>query len=200
MAQQNTHTHREAWLHDVARGLVGWFKKAGFPLPVDLRVTCGFPSSRALNGTRNQTIGQCWHPASSADGSVEIMVSPVLADPVRVAGIFAHELIHAAVGPGHGHKGPFRKLALAIGLEGKMTATTEGEAFKRLIAPILESVGPYPHAALDARKREKEGPAKQTTRLVKATCGCGYTVRLTRKWIDEVGAPHCPEHGEMEVD
>jgi hypothetical protein len=197
---KNTHTHREAWLHDVARNLDGWFRDAGFPLPVDLRITCGFPSSRALNGIRNQTIGQCWHGVSSADGSVEIMVSPVLAEPMRVADILAHELIHAACGPGVGHKGPFRKLALAIGLEGKMTATIGGEAFKQLLRPILDAVGPYPHAELNARKRA-EGPGKQGTRLLKAVCGhCGYTVRITRKWVDEVGAPICPEHGQMDVD
>lgn len=35
---------------------------------------------------------------------------------------------------------------------------------------------------------------KQTTRLKKAECGlCGYTVRLTQKWID-VGLPLCPKH------
>jgi hypothetical protein len=63
---------------------------------------------------------------------------------MQVAGILAHELIHASVGVEHGHKGPLRKMANALGLEGKMTATTEGEAFKRLLAPILEAVGPLP--------------------------------------------------------
>ena len=195
----NTHTHREAWLHDVTRSLDGWFRTAGYPLPVDLRISCGFPSKRALSAN-NRRIGECWSPICSADKSVEIMISPVLSDPIRVAGVLAHELIHAAVGVEVGHKGPFRKLAKKIGLEGQMTATTEGEAFKRLIAPILEGVGPYPHAALDARGRSS-GPKKQGTRLVKASCGeCGYTVRITRTWIDQVGAPHCPEHGEMDVD
>ena len=73
------------------------------------------------------------------------MISLVLSDPMRVAGVLAHELVHATVGTQHGHKGPFTKLAKAIGLEGKMTATTEGDAFKQAVAPILEAVGPYPH-------------------------------------------------------
>lgn len=38
---------------------------------------------------------------------------------------------------------------------------------------------------------------KQTTRLLKCQCDiCGYTVRVTRKWLD-IGAPHCPDHGAM---
>lgn len=45
-------------------------------------------------------------------------------------------------------------------------------------------------------------PPKQTTRLKKCECkaeGCGYTVRVTQKWL-EVGPPHCPLHGAMEVE
>ena len=37
--------------------------------------------------------------------------------------------------------------------------------------------------------------------MIKAECqcdGCGYTVRLTRKWI-EFGAPICPVHMEPMV-
>jgi hypothetical protein len=31
------------------------------------------------------------------------------------------------------------------------------------------------------------------TRLLKAICGdCAYTVRVTRRWLDELGAPLCP--------
>jgi hypothetical protein len=36
---------------------------------------------------------------------------------------------------------------------------------------------------------------------LKAESGdCGYTVRVTRKWVDDAGAPHCPKHGAMQVD
>jgi hypothetical protein len=38
-------------------------------------------------------------------------------------------------------------------LEGKMTATMEGDAFKRLAQPILDAIGPYPHAELHAMRR-----------------------------------------------
>jgi len=39
--------------------------------------------------------------------------------------------------------------------------------------------------------------------MFKAECrveGCGYTVRVARKWIDAKGPPCCPEHGAMEID
>lgn len=35
----------------------------------------------------------------------------------------------------------------------------------------------------------------QTTRLIKYQCrACGCIIRITRKWIDEVGAPLCAKH------
>ena len=39
------------------------------------------------------------------------------------------------------------------------------------------------------------------TRMVKCQCGdCAYTVRTTRKWLDELGPPLCPCNSEpMEV-
>jgi hypothetical protein len=39
------------------------------------------------------------------------------------------------------------------------------------------------------------GPGKQGTRMIKPTAACcGYTVRTTRRWLDE-GYPLCP-HGQ----
>jgi len=184
----NAFKHREVWLHAVTERLRPIFASHDGTIPDNIRLTCGFPSVRAF--ATPQRGGECWSDAKSADGHFEIMVSPVLADPMRVAGVPAHELIHAT--GLHGHKGPFATLARAIGLEGKMTATSEGEAFKQAVAPILEAVGPYPHAELSKKTRTKQG-----TRLLKLQCPiCPYTVRITRKWLDEVGAPACPTHGD----
>jgi hypothetical protein len=43
---------------------------------------------------------------------------------------------------------------------------------------------------------------KRTTRLLKCECeACGYTARVTRKWVDEAGAPICPvDQIEMTCD
>lgn len=36
---------------------------------------------------------------------------------------------------------------------------------------------------------------KQSTRLIKVMCAaCGYTMRITRKWL-EVAVPDCPDCG-----
>lgn len=187
----NSFEHREAWLHAVADQLRPIFMSQGATIPEKIRISCGFPSVRAFSAKR-QRLGECWTEANSADGHFEIMISPVLDDPMRVAGVLAHELVHATVGTEHGHKGPFAKLARSIGLEGRTTATTEGEAFRQTLGPILEAVGPYPHAQV-SKARTSQG-----TRLIKLQCPtCPYTVWITRKWLDEVGTPDCPSHSDQ---
>lgn len=78
--------------------------------------------------------------------------------------------------------------------------------------PIFEAVGPLPHARLEADRNaaanlETEGaptttaPRKQPSRHVKCACAtCAYVVRTAREWLDEIGPPHCPQHGAMTAE
>lgn len=184
---------REEWLNYVADALRPYYKSKNAEIPAKVRYAIGFTS----NGYRGKAIGECWSSKSSADKSVEILVKPTEHKPGRVAGILAHELIHAADNCENGHKRPFKRIADALGFEGKMTQCLPSAAMMRdVIAPILKKAGPLPHAAVTAYKTKK----KQSTRLLKCEClECGYVVRVTAKWI-EVGAPFCGtsvKHGRM---
>ena len=193
-----TYSTREAWLVAAIEQLRPLFEEHGAEIPA-VRVSVGWPGGR---GKKNGVIGQCWHGAAAADGVAQVFVSPVLDDGLRVLDVLAHELIHAIHGPGVGHKGAFAKLAKAIGLEGKMTATVAGETLAGHLGILLSKLGAYPHAALAQGDEGAVGPKEQGTRMIKAECphGTGYKVRMTRQWIDEVGAPICPCHGDtMEV-
>lgn len=186
-------TTREEWLLLAVQNMAGsLFKRQGKEVPTRLRVSCGFPAGR---GAKNkEMIGQCWQPAASADDHYEIFISPKLDDGEEVLSTLAHEICHAVLPLGTGHKKPFKTLAYAIGLEGKATATVAGPAFKQYAADTLKILGQYPHGKLTA---ELSGVKKQSTRMVKCECTtCGYTVRTTKKWL-AVGVPHCPNHGEM---
>jgi hypothetical protein len=188
--------NRETWLNAVAEKLAPAFAERGKPLPARIRIAIGFPST----GARGKRIGECWDSAASRDGSFEILIRPDIDDPLEAAAILAHELCHAAAGLAAGHGPGFRKIALAIGLQGKMKSTTAGPEFIALSAPILAAVGSLPHARLDLGALSSK-PKKQNARMIKCTCGeCGYVVRTARKWIDEKGAPHCPEHGAMAAE
>jgi len=195
------HDNRESWLNRVAIGMAPLFEALGAPLPSRVRVAIGFTS----RGARGRAIGECWDNRCSDDGHFEIFIRPDLAHaphamPAQIAAILAHELVHAAVGIAAGHGKVFKRVAIGLGLVGKMTATTPGEAFLAAVAPILAAAGPLPHARLDTGG-ETTRPKKQAARLLKCECAtCGYTVRTARKWLETAGAPLCPiaGHGPMQ--
>lgn len=142
------------------------------------RVACSWPGG----GSPRKRIGECWSVSASSDGTTEMMVSPAVGDPMMVAATLVHEMVHMYVGTECGHKGPFRKLAVAIGLEGKMTATTAGERLHEALERILDDMGNYPHAQLSTAGRKK-----QSTRLLKVTCqdeDCACVYRITAKWVE----------------
>jgi hypothetical protein len=192
-ATTTAHETREAWLVAAIAALAPMFTELGHDVPA-VRVSVGFPGGR---GNRASVIGQCWHGTAAEDGVGQIFVSHVLGDAVRVLDVLAHEMVHAvnhAAGE-TGHGRPFAKIAKALGLEGKMTATVAGEALKAKLGEIAAEMGEYPHAALTTAVASVK---KQGTRQLKVECpsGSGYKVRMTRQWLDEVGAPICPCHNE----
>ncbi len=178
---------RQQWLESALTHLRTEFESKGYGVPDTLRVSIGWP--KGARGKGNSVIGQCWSPAVSSDGHSELFISPALIDSTEIMATLCHEMVHASVGVDKGHKAPFKRAALALGLEGKMTATTGGAAFKAYAKRVLDTIGAYPAGNINAAM----GGKKQTTRLLKCECTeCGYTARVTRKWIDEVGFPICP--------
>lgn len=180
-AKVETTLTREQWLRECVHRLHSEvFVQTAHPAVGEtvpqFRISCSFPGG----GAARKRIGECWSHKSSADGTTEMMVSPLLDDPMMVAATVAHEMVHMYVGVEAGHKGPFKALATAVGLEGKMTATVAGEAFKAIVQPILDDMGAYPHAKLSLAGRKVK-----KTYLLKAECtDCGCTFRITQKWLD----------------
>jgi hypothetical protein len=189
---------REEWLVAAVEALVPIFDYAGQMLP-DVRVSVGWPGG---NGRKNSVIGQCWSTKVAADKVSQIFISPVLDEAVRVLDVLVHELIHAIDDCESGHKGRFAKIAKAVGLTGKMTATVAGDDLKAKLEAIAEELGEYPHAAIVSGAQGADGPKKQTTRQLKVECaeGSGYKARITRQWLDDFGAPICPCHEERMIE
>lgn len=175
-------TLREDWLTRLLdRSLRDHFQRAGYKVPENIRVTCGFPSRSGLS-KKNRTIGECWDASASEDGKFQVSVSPTLSDPIKVAGVIVHEVVHAIVGLKCGHKGPFSKCAAAVGLMKPWTATGETDELKASIREWIEPLGAYPHGALSVVSRSKE-----VGRMLLLQCECGLKIRTTQKWIDEYG-------------
>lgn len=186
---------REAWLNRGANALRATFEENGAIYPDRLRFSMSWAGGR---GKKGDVLGQYWRPEASADGTGEVLVSPTLDKPLDVLAVLAHELCHACLPFDAGHGPKFKRLATAIGLTGKMTATVPGPELIPILLDMADKIGPYPHAEL------REGPAsdkpkKQTTRMIKCECPrCGYLVRTTRSWL-ETGNPVCGPCGREMV-
>ena len=177
---------RDEWLAAATEGLRADFEAARSPIPEKIRSSFGFPHGGG--GGKRKTIGQHWDAKQIGDGIGQIYISPTLDDPIEILATLVHELVHAAVGSECGHKGEFKRSAQAIGLVGKMTATTAGETLTARLSALADDLGPLPHSKLTPNSRKKQG-----TRMLKAECvPCEYIVRLTRKMIDQHGCPICP--------
>lgn len=179
-AATESHETRESWLISAVNHLRPTFDAIGHPLPAEIFVSIGFPST-----SRGNRIGECHH---GEDGDPpHVFVHPRINDVVDVLAIVVHELIHA--GGARGHQAEFREPMRALGLGGKPTTTTPGDMEDELRA-LAETLGPFPHTALNMTTKTTK---KQGTRMMKVSCDVsGYVARTTKKWLEEYGPPLCP--------
>lgn len=176
------HVLRESWLTAALVELKPVLLKANLKVPKKVKVSCGWPGS----ANRKKVVGECWVEQQ------QIFVSPMISGECNPQGVLAtllHEAVHACLPSGIGHKKPFKTAAAIVGLEGKATATrASDELCNGVFKQIVKKLGPYPHRAL----KLSSGKKKQTTRLIKMYCECGLTVRITKKWIDELESANKP--------
>lgn len=172
---------RERWMLNASTYILdyelGPITEEAFKRP-QVRVSIGFP------GGGRKRIGECWTRGSS-EGEIynEIFIKPTISDSVEVLNILIHELIHATDNCKSGHKGFFRRTALAVGLTGKMTATTLGDDLKERMTAYVDREGQIPHSKLTGKSTTK----KQTTRMLKLVCShCDFTARTAKKWLDQM--------------
>lgn len=181
MAKQ-LHPTREAWLNAFVAAVRPKFKEVGAPLPKKVRVSIGFCKGK-------KAIGQCWSPTASKDSISEVFIHPgEQGSASRIADILTHELIHAS--GIWDHKAGFKKIAVALGLGGKMTATVAEQGWHDWADSIVKSLGKFPGAALgDVDLIGGEKPQKN--RHLKLQCDdCGWTCRTAASNItDDLSCP-----------
>ena len=197
------HQFRESWL-EAAMGLIRvHFTRAGYTVPENVQVSCGWPSRSPL-GRRKRRIGECWDSEASESSQFQIFISPSIADPTplvpgktaSVLDVLVHEVCHAVVGLKAGHKKPFADCAKAVGLIKPWTSTTASPRLIETMTAWADELGPYPHGCLLGLERKTE-----TGRMLKLECQCGLKIRSTQKWIDEYGPDWpCPCGGRLLAD
>lgn len=167
---------REEWMNAFLEAARPKFASVGAIIPYNTRISVGFTSA----GHRGSVIGECWSDSASADGHFEIFIKPTTQTDARVAGIITHEAIHAALGIAEGHGKEFGRVARALGLTGKLTATAEGPEWMSWALPILGELGPMPYGALKGGMKPPR--KKKKTYLIGHTCPeCGTQAWLTAK-------------------
>jgi len=183
------HPDREAWLNALVSELSPFVAEQGYHAAENVRITCGFGSGGTRIKEGSPQLSESWDTSRSGDAHYEIMISPTLSDQMDVAVQVVRQVCRIATGLDQGIRGGFTALAAGLHLEAPFSNPVSGDAFRVAYAPVLALLGEYPHSALDASKR-----AKQSTRMIKCVCaGCGYTVRVSQKWL-ALGAPVCPQH------
>lgn len=192
MKKQKAQT--QEWLYKAIDALRPAFKDAGQPIPDHVRVTVGFP----LGSRGGKIIGQCWMPDSVEDEVHSILVCPTLGDSVKILATLVHELCHAALPSGTAHGAAFGRLARAMGLTGKMTATVPTAELEERLNALIEKLGPVDHGAIQPGTRKI-----QSTRMLKIECDtCGWPLRTAGKWIAMYGGEYgssldCPCGGSI---
>ena len=175
-------TSREDWLNKAGLLICNELIEAKTTLTTDRAIRI------SLAPMRSKHLGACYPSSRSNDGANEILITIHSNDSLRILGATAHELIHAYDDCKSGHRGAFRTAALAIGLEGKMTATTPGPELTALLNEYVTLLGPIPHAALSHIAKDK---GRNNNKLV--CSDCGFQSNLSAKWAYQVIAGfECP--------
>lgn len=172
---------REEWLLQAIEAIRPLFAEAEKPITKALRVSIGFPSR-----TPRKTLGECW--TVTTDETPQIYINPTQDDPIEILSTLVHELCHSVLPPEAGHNRTFAALGKRMGLEGKPTSMGAGAELRERLNSLLATLGPLPHTALVLAQKKV-----QSTRLLKVACPqCGYTVRVSRKWLD-ISLPTCTD-------
>jgi hypothetical protein len=201
--------NREEWLTRVAVYLRPWFEKRGHPIPMKVKLSVG-----SLTNVRSR-LGVCWTKPDE-EGNRHVVISPFLDDAIEVADTLCHELVHAMLPPGVGHRKPFDATCEALGLsEGKGTTRSAGSELRKHLAWIIaERAGPYPHSAFSKVELIREPrkvvrdlgdrPNPDRPERLRLFCpGCKSIIKLNRKTFDRqpfiadavCGSEGCAEAG-----
>ena len=167
------------------------------------------------------TLHRAWGGGEAVDPLPLVEIAAIGGlSPAETCHVVLHELAHI-LAPGMGHGKVWRHAARQVGLVRPRAAPDAGEladwnAISPALCTVLQAI-PVPTepapaeywydwqrrpcgAGYGSRGGSSRGEGSGS-RYLKATCqqpGCGYQVRVTRKWL-ALGAPWCPVEGHGQL-
>ena len=193
---------REEWLEAGITKFRPLFAKNKLEIPIAVKISCGFPSK-----SPKTTLGQCWSPDATFNGTQQIFVSPIVKSAVETLGVLSHELLHACLPDNAKHGPKFKEAMKLIGLEGKAIHAMPGNELLTFCEKIAEELGNYPNPPLKiSEKTQKERASGKKSfklhcsnfrdgnkkcRLIEVAKAGEYTVTASRKSL-KLGFPLCP--------
>jgi len=169
------------------------------------------------SGARGVTYYKAWQNGETEPAPFVELCAFGESDWIQLAGTTVHELGHVLAGFTAGHGKGWKEATQRCGLQRPKAA---GQSYTLALfapdlreaiynlekpadgapnrkAPSLIGLGLKPKpcgAGIGTRGGKSKGPGSGS-RLIKVACTeCGYPVRVTRKWLDQAGAPLCPQH------
>jgi hypothetical protein len=158
---------------------VGDTKNLGEKLTVHISDTRG--RKTISNNNQGKAVGLCYAVGYSPNGSVRrIEIDREEGDTLKALEIVAHEVSHAILSEGVGHKGDFVKAVFGVFKLGSIpTATSVTMEFAEIVESWVKKAGSYPYIKfIDGRK-------KQTTRMVKLYCPDVECAGATNKSVQQ---------------
>lgn len=162
---------------------------------------------------RRNAVGWFWHgrwqasaPKKGESNLHEINMSAEHLRDHHMGELLLHELAHAENDhqgirdcAGRRHNKKFKVMAERLGLT--VEKGSLGFAYTDLGQPakdFLDGIKFRKEIFELSRVGESAKAGKPGSRLLKVECACGYTCRITQKWLD-IGLPTCPCGEEMEA-
>ncbi len=199
------HSTREDWLHHAAELLTPLLQEQGAMVP-KIQISTGWTKG----GGKKHSIGQCFDKSWTENETFHIFICPTLREVVGdmtngthgVLETLLHELIHSAVGIKEKHRGRFKEVAIAVGLEGKMTATsvTAGTVLHDRLMKVAAQLDEYPHAAMVKPEGASKKPAGGGWVKFFSEQAEDYILRVSPKALLTHGVPRDPWGKEMQTD
>lgn len=162
---------REEWLMRAAKAILAHVDALGYVPTGPVKVSIGIPIAG-----KKRFLGSCYHATNSEGGYREIFIAPELTDTRFILGTLTHEIGHAVLKDGVGHRAPFKKFCVAVGFDfaetGKPEHAGDGPDWWLWASRIADDLGPIPHKKLNTTKPAGE-KKKQKSRLIACECnGC----------------------------